>query len=109
MVPEVDLTTDRTRVELGAMVILTCNVTRANPMPTAYIWTKVDTSATLTETSDTLTLPSITMADLSTYRCEAVNAAGIGADTVSIELGGQSHDPRVMSCVYCFHGGYSHS
>ena len=101
MVPEVDLTADRTRVGLGGVVILTCNVTRGNPIPT-YTWTHVDTSTPLSETSATLTLPSITVADLGTYRCEAMNAAGTGMDTITIEQGGQSHDPHVMSCVHWF-------
>ena len=92
MVPEVDLTADRTRVSIGDMVILTCNVTRANPaLITDYTWTNVNTSGVSSETSDTLTLPSITVADLVTYRCEATNAAGTGMDTITIELGGQSH------------------
>ena len=46
VVPEVDLTADRTRVGLGGAVTLTCNVTRANPIPT-YTWTNVDISTTL--------------------------------------------------------------
>ena len=102
MVPEVNLTADRTRVGLGDAVTLTCNVTRANPMPTTYIWTNLDTSDTISEISDTLTLPSITVTDLATYRCEAVNDAGTGMDTVTIEQGGRSRDHHVISCVYCF-------
>ena len=96
--PEVDLVADRTRVALGDRVTLTCNVTRANPPPTTYTWTNVDTSTTLSETSNTLTLPSITMTDLATYRCETTNVVGTGMDTITIELGGESHVPHVMVC-----------
>ncbi len=96
VVPEVDLTADRTRVGLGGVVTLTCSPTRVNPTPTTYTWTNVNTSTTLPETSNNLTLLSITIADIATYRCETTNAAGTGMDTITIELGGQSHVPRVM-------------
>ena len=100
VVPEVTLTADRTRVRLGDRVTLTCNVTRANPMPTTYTWTHVDSNTALSETSSTLTFPSITTADIATYRCEGGNVVGTGMDNITITLGGQSHDPHVMLCVY---------
>ena len=99
VVPEVELTADATRVGLGDMVTLTCSVVRANPPSVTYTWTNVNTNTILSETSSTLILSSISMADIATYRCEATNAAGTGMDTIAIELGGQSHDTHVMLCV----------
>ncbi len=100
--PEVDLRAGCTRVMLGIMVTLTCSLIRANPIPTTYTWTNVNTSTVISETSNTLTLLSISMADLVTYRCETTNFVGTSMDTITIELGGQSHVPHVMVC-YSFH------
>ena len=100
VVPEVTLTADRTRVGLGGQATLTCTVTRANPMTTNFTWTNLNFSTPISEASNTLTLTSITMTDIATYRCEATNVAGPGMDTITIVLGGKSHDAHVMRCVY---------
>ena len=72
-------------------VTLTCNITRANPIPDTFTWTNVNNAATLSETSNSLMLSSISTAEIATYRCEARTVAGTGMDTITIELGGQAH------------------
>ena len=86
----VDLTANQLVVGEGGTLILTCNVTRGNPMSYTYVWTHVGGAGTLAETSDTLTLSGFTMSDMGMYRCEVTNAAGTGMDSITIEFGGQT-------------------
>ena len=86
----VDLTASQLVVGEGGTLILTCNVTRGNPMSYMYVWTHVGGAGTLAETSDTLTLSGFTMSDIGMYRCEVTNDAGTGMDSTTIELGGQT-------------------
>ena len=85
----VDLTANQLVVGEGGTLILTCNVTRGNPMSYIYVWTHVDGTGTLGENSDTLTLSGFAMSDMGMYRCEVTNDAGTGMDSITIELGGQ--------------------
>ena len=86
----VDLTANQLVVGEGGTLILTCNVTRGNPMSYTYVWTHVGGAGTLAETSDTLTLSGFAMSDMGMYRCEVTNDAGTGMDSITIELGGQT-------------------
>ena len=86
----VNLTANQLVVGEGGRLILTCNVTRGNPMSYTYVWTHVGGAGTLAETSDTLTLSGFTMSDVGMYRCEVTNDAGTGIDSNTIEFGGQT-------------------
>lgn len=88
VLPEVEVTTVRTVVAMGDDVTLTCNVIRGNPAAYTYAWVHVNTSTTLASTSHILSLSSIGMDELGTYRCEVTNLVGIGMGI--IELGGES-------------------
>ena len=83
-----------------------CNATTVNntePMTFAYAWINANTSDTLPETSDTLILLHVSVNDIATYKCEVTTDAGRGIGAVTIELGGESHDPHVMLCVHGLH------
>ena len=91
----VDLTANQLVVGEGGTLILTCSVTRGNPMSYTYIWTHVGGAGTLSETSDTLTLFGFTLSDMGMYRCEVTNDVGTGMDSITIEFGGQTLDRGV--------------
>ena len=86
----VDLTANQLVVGDGGTLILTCSVTRGNPMSYTYVWTHVGGAGTLAETSGTLTLSGFAMSDMGVYRCEVNNSVGTGMDSITIELGGQA-------------------
>ena len=86
----VDLTANQLVVSEGGTEILTCNVARGNPMSYTYVWTHVTSAEMLTETTNTLTLSDFTMSNMGVYRCEVTNDVGIGRDSITIELGGQT-------------------
>ena len=105
----VDLTANQLVVGEGGTLILTCNVTRGNPMSYTYVWTHVGGAGTLAETSDTLTLSGFTMSDMSMYRCEVTNDAGTGMDSITIDFGGRAFKLAVKAMLtdmlilfYCF-------
>ena len=87
------MTTNRTRVGPGSAATLFCFVIRGNPMAYKYSW-NLDGN-TLRETSDTLTLYAIGIANEGTYTCLVTNEAGTGMDSVWIELGGEN-----LQCVW---------
>ena len=86
----VDLTANQLVVGDGGTLILTCSVTRGNPMSYTYVWTHVGGAGILAETSDTLILSGFTMSDMGMYRCEVTNDVGTGMDSITIEFGGQT-------------------
>ena len=86
----VDLTANQLVVGEGGTAIMTCNVTRGNPMSYTYVWTHVGGAGTLAETSDTLTLSGFAMSDMGIYSCSVTNDAGTGMDSITIEFGGQA-------------------
>ena len=93
VIPVVEVTATRTRVLVGDMVTLTCNVTIGNPSYVTYTWTSMNTNTntnmTLPEMTNTLTLTIGDVNDFGNYICEATNVAGSGSGTASIEQGGK--------------------
>ena len=85
--PVVKLLADHTRVALGGATILTCSVTKGNPATYSYTWTHPTTS--ILETSATLRLSSFGVEDEGNYSCEVRNDAGVGMDSITIEVGGE--------------------
>ena len=88
--PEVEVTAALTRVVVGNSTLLTCTVTRSNPMGSyTYRWVH-NNSITLSENSSMLTVSILTESNLGVYRCEVTNSAGLsGSNTTTIELGGE--------------------
>jgi len=85
----VEVTATLTRVVVGNSTILTCTVTRSNPMGYTYTWVH-NNSITLSETSSMLNVTILTESDVGVYRCEVKNSAGLsGSNTTTIELGGE--------------------
>lgn len=89
--PVVQVTADRTRVSLGDSVTFHCNVTNGNPNMNFYTWINLNRSFVFPmEFSSTLTIHSIDIDDIATYRCEVtINMASSVADSISIMLGGK--------------------
>ena len=85
-----NLTANQLVVGEGGTLILTCNVTRGNPMSFTYAWTHVTSAEMLTEINDTLTLSGFSMSNAGMYRCEVNNSVGTGNDSITIEFGGQA-------------------
>ena len=103
----VDLTANQLVVGEGGTAIVTCTVTRGNPMSYTYVWTHVTSAEMLTETTNTLTLSGFTTSDMGVYRCEVTSAAGTGMDSITIEFGGQvlKLDSKLVSSIHrpsCF-------
>ena len=86
VLPVVEVTATRTRVLIGDMVNLTCNVMTGDPSYANYTWTFMSTS--LQEMTNVLTLTISNVSNFGNYICEATNVAGSGSGTVSIEQGG---------------------
>ena len=89
--PEVEVTAALTRVVVGNSTILTCTVTRSNPMGNyTYRWVHNNSMTSLGETTDELTVSITAESDVGVYRCEVKNSAGLsGSNTTIIELGGE--------------------
>ena len=84
---EVVLSHGRTRINIGAIIVINCNVGRTNPQVTTYSWIHEHKGALLGNAS-TLTLTLSTIQDFGTYRCEVSNAANLtGSGNVTIEQG----------------------
>ena len=92
VVPEVTLTADNTHIRLGDVVALTCHVARAKPVHITYTWTNMDTETRFPTNCDTLTFTAVSMANMGTYKCEVMNAAGTGMDNITIALRGKLLD-----------------
>ena len=86
VIPEVEITANFTRVNLGEDLILTCSVSRGNP--TNYVYNIVHIDTTTTSTGPTRMLTGIQESDLGTYRCDVTNDAGTGSANITIERGG---------------------
>ena len=88
VLPVVEVIATRTRVLIGDMVNLTCNVTTGDPSYANYTWTFNFMSGSLQEMTNVLTLTISNASNFGNYTCEATNVAGSGSGTVSIEQGG---------------------
>ena len=93
VIPVVEVTVTRSRVLVGDMVTITCNVTTGNPSYVTYTWnvmnTNTNTNISLSEMTNTLTLTIGDVNDFGNYICEATNVAGSGSGTARIEQGGK--------------------
>ena len=89
VLPEVQVTASRERVELGGSTTLSCNVTRTNPDITGtYVWVNESSGGTLIETSSTLLINLLTIGDYGAYMCMVTNTAGLtGSGSITIEQG----------------------
>ena len=61
-------------VLLGDYLSLNCSLTNHTSGDLTYMWTHVDTSTILQETSGILTFPRISEEELGTYRCNVLGA-----------------------------------
>ena len=95
VVPEVVVTTNRTRVSPGSAATLFCSVIRGNPMAYKYSWNS--DGIILREISDTLSLYAFGIDNEGTYTCLVTNEAGTGMDSVRIELGGECPSSTAMT------------
>ena len=119
VIPEVSLTTFRTRVGPGCTATLLCSIARGNPTNYTYSWTHEGTPVTREtyptftfffnswngdgnpisgETYATLGIPFFSVGEVGTYSCEVTNDVGTGMDSITLELGGEKH--LVLYCVF---------
>ena len=87
---EIEVTATLTRFVIGNSATLTCTVARSNPMGSyTYRWMH-NSSITLNETSNMLTVSILREPDVGVYHCEVTNSAGLrGSNSTTIELGGK--------------------
>ena len=103
VVPEVQVTADRTRVREGGDVTLTC-ISRGYPMNLAFTWIHVNTtnylpSSSISLSSSTLNLTSFSMEDTGIYMCSVTSDAGTGMDSVTVNLGGNNLEVILIKSV----------
>ena len=94
VIPEVQLTTDQTRVASGARVSLNCTVLRGNPSTYTFSWSFNEiaiTVFTVSSSSSTYVIQSVKKSNVGIYSCRADNGIGEGVATINITLGGKQN------------------
>ena len=86
VLPEVNVVTNSTLINLGETVTIDCSVQRGNPSYNSF--TIIYNDSTIVSTGQSHTLTNIQEADLGTYRCVVTNDAGTGNASLTIEEGG---------------------